>query len=181
MDKYEARFHAKRAAGISARRRDGSFCDPETDRQAGHAEEFAARELRAVVNDSVTTSGDPGFDFEILVDGPSGRRRVRVEAIWNGFATGSKTKPRLFGNLLVNPFEPHRYRESQIFVLVVGTIESGFRLVGWATRRDIEARPQRDFGFGKRYWVPMSELRSMDKLKTVGNGEAVSEMQCSSV
>ena len=165
MDKYEERYHIKRSAGISEYRKDGSKRNPGTDLQAGHAEEWAAEQFGAKVNDSVTVTGDEGYDFKIEVQLPSGKTAsLRVEAIWNGFQTGSTTKPRMGGNLLVNPDDPYRYRNSDIFVLVAGTIETGFSFLGWATKSDLKIRPAKNFGYGNRFFVPASELRSMDKL-----------------
>lgn len=164
MDVFEARYHAKRKAGISARRRDGSMCDPETDRQAGHAELFAASEFGVNVDDSVGADGDVGCDFQLLLQFPKGHRLAGIEVVWNGFEKGSHL-PRLRGNLLVNPFEPHRYRNSDIFVSVAGTIDAGFRFLGWATLEDVKAREPRDFGYGRRYWVPTDDLRPIDSLR----------------
>lgn len=170
MDKFEERYHVKRAAGISSTRGDGSARTPGTDKQSGHAEEYAAQMLGSVVDDSITVTGDRGYDFPITVELPSGRQgRLRVEAIWNGFETGSTSRPRLFGNLIINPDDEHRYRNTDIFVLVVGTVEHGFELMGWATWADVKSRPTKSFGYGRKYYVPMHELRKMDRLKVAIN------------
>lgn len=159
MNKYESRYYVKRKIGISNCRKDGSFYDPDVDNQAGYAEEFAAKELGSKVNDSVLEGGDNGFDFEIKTI--SGIKRVDV--VWNGFIKGTK-KPRLNGNLIVNPFEPHRYRNTDVFILVIGSIDDGFKIVGWATTDDVKRRPQKNFGYGNRYWVPIEELRDISSL-----------------
>ena len=162
---YQERFHAKRRAGISPIRRDGSVCDPETDRQSGHAEEFAADEFGVPVNKRVMNTGDGGMDFAIKVRCLDGTvREAGVDVIWNGFATGTR-KPRLDGNLLVNPFEPHRYAQSFFFVLVGGTVEHGWRFLGWARRQEVFDRTNRDFGYGERHWVPVSALHDVEIIK----------------
>ncbi len=166
MDEFERRFYAKRSAGLSAVRRDGTFYDPETDRQGGHAEAFAARQLGAEANCEVYGSrGDGGCDFTIRLRPFGGKVvEVGVESIWNGFRSGSRTEPRTGGNLLLNPGEPWRYSRSDIFLLVVGSVERGFGLAGWCTVAEVRKRPPRDFGNGPRYWVPVGDLRPIDDL-----------------
>lgn len=182
MDKYTARYEVKRKAGISPFRKDGSLRDPESERQSCHAEEFAARELNSVFNDEVYEGdkGDDGYDFELKVRFPSGKTGlIRANAVWNGFATGSKVEPRMRGNLLLNPADEkkassgldRRYRNSLIFILVAGTVETGFKFLGWATKDEATKRPIKNFGFGRRFWVPSDELRSIDSLKSILVGD----------
>jgi len=166
-DVFEARYHAKRNAGISAKRKDGSYCSAETDKQAGHAELFAANELGGVANTSVTVTGDGGYDFSVDVITSNGSiTKMGVEVVWNGFAPGKDRAPRVGGTLIINPFEfEQRYGNSSLFILVGGTIEYGFSFLGWATIKDLTKRPTRDFGYGPRYWVPANELRQINTLK----------------
>lgn len=141
------RYYAKREAGLPAQRRDGSSTSPETDRQAAAAERFAAHVLGAEFNNQVyARHGDGGSDFTI-----KGRS---VEVVWLG-ARGD-AMPRLHGHLIINPEEPQRHAD--LYVVVAGSIESGFTLVGWATHMQLTSRPLRDFGYGPRYALPTGSL-----------------------
>jgi hypothetical protein len=142
------RYTIKRAAGIPDRRRDGSRCDPETDRQAEAAEAFAAIRLGCEFRADVTVHGDGGSDFVA----PNGQT---VEVVWLGFVSGTAT-PRTSGNLIVNPDEPQRWAE--LYVVVAGSIARGFRLLGWTTHEELTRRPRVDFGFGPKFAVPTREL-----------------------
>lgn len=150
------RYHSKRAAGISGTRFDGTKYDPETDYQAAAAEEFAADSLGCKFNAEVNLSGDGGFDFEFT---------LQVEVYWLG-KVGNE--PRRSGHLIINPLEPHRHAD--IYVVVRGSVEDGFSVVGWTTHR-VLTRLKKDFGYGERYCVHTDNLWPIDKLKGLKRGQ----------
>jgi hypothetical protein len=150
------RYHAKRAAGLSPIRTDGSRTDPETDRQATAAEEFAAVRLGGHFNAEVYENhGDGGHDFTVA--------GYTVEVIWLGFIRDTR-RPRYSGHLIVNPHEPHRHAD--LYVSVCGSIERGFSLLGCARHSDLQGG--HDFGYGPRLSLPTGRLRPFPKLDTVG-------------
>lgn len=141
-----ARYHEKRAAGLSPIRSDGSITSAENDRQSAAAEEFAARELDAEFNGDVyARHGDGGHDFTVI--GPSGTSYT-VEVVWLGF--------RSSGHLIVNPHESHRWAD--LYVVVSGSVQDGFRMVGWMRHGDLVARPKKDFGYGPRFAAHIDDL-----------------------
>lgn len=148
------RFHSKRAAGLSATRFDGTRYDPEIDRQAAAAEQYAAESLGCKFNAAILDGGDGGFDFKF---------ELETEVYWLG-----KTPqgfPREVGHLIINPDEPHRHAD--IYVVVVGSIETSFAVIGWTTHRQLVKQPQKDFGYGVRYAMSTTGLYSMDKLRSL--------------
>jgi hypothetical protein len=141
------RYYAKREAGLSPVRSDGSHTSPETDRQAAAAEQFAAERLGATYNGDVyATHGDNGHDF--TVDGRT------VEVIWMGYRSGAH-EPRYRGNVIVNPHEPHRHAD--LYVMVAGSIARGFSLLGCCLHTDLVFGA--DFGFGPRLALHTDKLR----------------------
>lgn len=154
MSEYTERYYIKRAAGISPTRRDGSECDPETDRQSGAAEQYAAELCGCAFNDTISVSGDGGFDFR-LGDGRE------VDAVWMGFYAGT-ANPRRSGHLLINPDEPHRWAE--VYVVIRGSIESGFEACGWTTHEELVAEPKQNKGYGHKYCMHIRKLKPLHLL-----------------
>lgn len=146
----EARYWSKRAAGIPAMRSDGSECSIENDRHSIGAEYFAATECGVPFNPTIAPRGDGGFDFKLSLD---------VEAIWLG-RVGNE--PRQEGHLLVNPHEPQRFGD--IYIVVGGDMEQGYRFEGWTTHKRLIQNPLGDFRHGERYQMPIGDLYDIDKL-----------------
>ena len=71
-------------------------------------------------------------------------------------------KPRIGGNLIVNPHEPQRWAD--IYVVVQGSIKTGFHIVGWTTHNELIKRPKVDFGYGDRFRMPVEDLYDFDLL-----------------
>lgn len=142
------RFLAKREAGISPLRRDGSLTSEETDRQAAGAERFAAERFGAEYNEEVYAEhGDGGADFYL-----GGRS---IEVVWLGVEPDGR--PRRDGHLIVNPDEPQRHAD--LYVVVAGSIEAGFTLLGWLPHGDLVERPLKNFGYGPKHAAPVICLR----------------------
>lgn len=156
------RYYAKRDAGISPVRRDGSVATPENDRQAAAAEQFAAAQLGCPFNDSVTAHGDGGHDFVFP---------LHVEVCWLG-VNQHTGEPRRDGHLIVNLNEPHRWAD--IYIVVAGTVEMGFHVVGWTTHNRLIEYGTKNFGYGEKLAMPVRELWSLGRLYTLqrsrGNG-----------
>lgn len=153
MDGSE-RYYAKRKAGLSDRRRDGSITNPHTDRQSAAAEKFICELFRQPFNSNVYKNhGDGGLDFRLL--------KYTVEVIHLGMINNF-TQPRLAGNLIVNPHEPWRWAD--IYISVRGSIETKFETLGWVPHKELTERPMRNFGYGDRFWWPIDELNSIDPL-----------------
>lgn len=146
----EDRYYIKRRAGWKPRRQDGSVYDPEIDRQAEAAERFAASLWGTNINDKVFLGGDEGWDFE--VDG------IKYDTIWMGF--DSRKRIRREGNLIVNLGHP-KLENSDVLVVVTGSIESGFTLAGTITTKEfINKCKIRDFGFGHKLALPIQDIES---------------------
>ena len=149
----KARFYSKRNAGISDVRSDGSKCTVENDIQSVAAEYFASQHYGCKFDSSISKDGDGGSDFSLKID---------VEVIWLGL--DKKTgMPRESGNLIVNPHEPQRWAD--IYVVVKGSIDSGFSIVGWTTHKKLVSLPKKDFGFGERYAMRVEKLNKSDLTK----------------
>lgn len=70
-------------------------------------------------------------------------------------------------NLILSPGQERHPAES--YVVGKGSIEHGFRIVGWATHEDVLNRPRREFnknGFGPRPCMQVRDLRSFDELSS---------------
>jgi hypothetical protein len=145
-----ARYASKRKAGIPEFRKDGSKTSASNDIEAAAAEYFAALHYDRPFNDEVTTTGDGGADFFL--------NEKSVEVIWLG-QTQYK-KPRKNGHLIVNPHEPHRWAD--LYVIVRGSIETGFDIAGWTTHEELLAKPRKDFGYGERFAMNITDLRQTD-------------------
>ena len=151
----KARYLSKRTAGISNTRSDGSECSIDNDIDATGAEFFAAQEYGRPFDSSIGKKGDGGSDFTIP---------LTVEVIWLG-RDKHTGKPRTGGHLIVNPHEPQRWAD--IYVVVAGGIDEGFNEVGWYPHRQLVSKPQKDFGFGSRYAVNVTELKPPGLLKNL--------------
>ena len=151
----KARYLSKRNAGIGATRSDGSECSVENDIDATGAEFYASQQLKQPFDAGVGAQGDGGADFSLQLD---------VEVIWLG--KDKKTgEPRTTGNLIVNPHEPQRWAD--IYVVVAGSVETGFKEVGWATHKQLLRQPMVDFGFGTRYAIHVDKLNKPETLKNL--------------
>ena len=152
MSDFGLRYDAKRAAGISEFRSDGSKTSRETDVQSGAAEKFAAELFKVKCNEEVYSNhGDGGKDFML--------GEVSVDVVHLGMLDDG---PRMTGNLIVNPHEPQRHAD--IYVVVRGSIETIFEIVGWFPHVDLIARPKVNFGYGSRYACPLKDLCSINIL-----------------
>lgn len=145
------RWQAKRERGIASARTDGSLTDPETDRQAFAAERAAAELLGCRFNDTIYADGDGGHDFVF---------GLTVEVVWLGCYAGSLT-PRSAGHLIISPAEPHRWAD--IYVVMAGSEEAGFRCLGWTTHKQL-SRERKDFGYGERFAMHTKELWPVERL-----------------
>lgn len=140
------RYQAKRDAGISPIRKDGSLTSAENDEQAAAAEKFAAQYFGCTFNDQVYQTGDGGYDFLF---------ELKIEVIWLGVnaVTGEERRE---GNLIVNPNEPQRW--SDIYVVVAGSTKAGFEVLGWTTHYRLIEEPPKDFGYGKKLAMNVNKL-----------------------
>jgi hypothetical protein len=144
----KARFASKRVAGIDKTRSDGSICSEDTDVQATAAEYFAAQYCGVPFNAGVSTKGDGGADFVVPLS---------VEVVHLGMVDG---KARRSGHLIINPHEPQRWAD--IYLVVVGSLEEGFEVIGWIPHEILVQKPMKDFGYGMRYAVNIDALSKKD-------------------
>ena len=143
------RYYAKRAAGIPATGQGSMSPSPERDRQAAAAEKFAADYLGCPFNAEVySTHGDPGYDFIYPIE-------VEVYHIQN--PTGEY--------LIVFMDKPKAWAD--VYVVVIGTIETGFNIAGWTTHRELIKRPPKDFGHGKRYAMHIKDLFPIERMTSI--------------
>jgi len=140
------RYKHKRNLGVSETRFDGTKYNPETDRQAYAAEEFAAGIFGQKANDKLLRGGDGGTDFKLC------GRRVEVYHL----GIGKDGRPRTSGHLIMNPKEPQRF--AGLYLVVRGSIEEGFEIAGWASHAALTREPVQDFGYGDRYALPVGKL-----------------------
>lgn len=150
----EARYLSKRAAGISGHRYDGSECSIENDINATGAEYFCAQYFGQAFDSTVGKSGDRGYDFALSLE---------VEVVWLGVQPNGK--PRDKGHLIINPEEPQRWAD--IYIVVKGSIDEGFEIVGWITHTALIKLPKKDFGFGEKFACNITELKSPALLKAL--------------
>jgi hypothetical protein len=146
------RYGSKRAVGISSTRSDGSVCTAENDIESSAAEFVVGKHLECPFNDEIYTHGDGGVDLVL---------ELKVDAVWLG--VNKAGKPRQTGHLIVNPHEPQRW--SDIYVVVKGSIEEGFEIVGWTTHSKLTSLPQKDFGYGERFAMHIDKLFKSDLRK----------------
>lgn len=150
----KARYLSKRAAGISGHRYDGSECSIDNDINATAAEYFAAQQYDQPFDATVGKRGDGGSDFSLTLS---------VEVIWLGVQKNGQ--PRDKGNLIVNPDEPQRWAD--IYVVVKGSVETGFEEVGWIPHKALIQMPKKDFGFGEKYACDIKNLKDPKLLKAL--------------
>lgn len=147
----DRRYHAKREAGISPVRKDGSLTSPVTDEQAAAAEQWACEIFGQPYNSDIYPDhGDEGHD--LVVEG------FKAEVVWLGYHKGTNQPRTGDGHLIVNPYEPHRHAD--LYLVVSGSTETGFALEGWAFHTDIEEAPTKDFGYGQKKAIHVKNLRS---------------------
>ena len=148
----QCRYLSKRVAGKSPIRSDGSLCTDENDIQSTAAEYFVSQQFGCPFNASISSVGDGGCDFKL---------EISVEVIWLGVnRDGSPRTPEDGCHLIVNPHEPHRWAD--VYVAVSGTVEGGFKIVGWTTHKALEKQPKKDFGYGERFAMKASSLYTSD-------------------
>jgi hypothetical protein len=148
----KARYLSKRNVGISNTRSDGSKCSIENDIQATGAEFFAAQAYNRPFDASIGQRGDGGSDFSL---------HLTIEVIWLG--VDKESRPRTDGHLIVNPHEPQRWAD--IYIVIAGSIEQGFRELGWIPHKVLVRYPKQNFGFGRRFACHISKLKSPKALK----------------
>lgn len=150
----EARYRSKRAAGISGHRYDGSECSIENDINATGAEYHAAQYFGQPFDATVGRSGDGGFDFALPLE---------VEVVWLGVQPNGT--PRDQGHLIINPEEPQRWAD--VYVVVKGSVDEGFEIVGWITHTALIKLPKKDFGFGEKFACNITDLKPPALLKAL--------------
>ena len=90
--------------------------------------------------------------------------------IWLGL-NANTGEPRLAGHLIMNPDQPHRWAD--IYVVVAGTIETGFTMMGWTTHAVLIEQPMKDFGFGLKLAIDTSQLYGTQHLITLRRAEPI--------
>lgn len=153
----QARYLSKRAAGISGYRYDGSECSIDNDVNATGAEYFCAQQYGRPFDATVGRNGDGGSDFALS---------LQVEVIWLGVQKDGTPRDR--GHLIVNPDEPQRWAD--IYIVVKGSVETGFEEVGWISHSALVTFPKQDFGFGEKFACDISQLKSPRLLKALKRG-----------
>lgn len=150
----EARYLSKRAVGISSYRSDGSECSIDNDINATAAEYFAAQEYNQPFDATVGKNGDGGSDFTLPLS---------VEVVWLGLQKDGQ--PRDKGHLIVNPDEPQRWAD--IYMVIMGSVETGFKDIGWITHTALIKLPKKDFGFGEKYCCDIGQLKKPELLRAL--------------
>ena len=166
-DKENARdrFRAKIESGFKradkdgrVRRYDGSYTDEDTFMEGALAEKFGAEFLGCDFNDEVYAhGGDGGIDFMLSTT----KGEKEVEVIWLGFIKGTK-KVRETGHLIVNPDQPTRWAD--IYVIISGCIDGGYKFVGWTSHKLLVSNPRKDFGFGEKFAMHTDNLLTYERL-----------------
>ena len=149
----EARFLSKRLVGISTTRRDGSNSSTENDIQALGAEYFATTYYGYQFNSLIGPKGDGGADFVLSLD---------VDVVWFGMQDG---KPRENGNLIINIDEPKRWAD--IYVLVKGSIETKYEIMGWTTHKRLIKEPIQEFNGVPKYAMHISKLSKPEVFRSL--------------
>ncbi len=150
----EARYLSKRAAGISEYRSDGSECSIDNDINATAAEYFAAQSYDQPFDASVGRKGDGGSDFTLPLS---------VEVVWLGVQKNGQ--PRDQGHLIVNPDEPQRWAD--IYIVIRGSVETGFEDIGWISHTALIKLPKKDFGFGEKFCCDIGQLKRPELLRAL--------------
>tara|TARA_Y100001973_G_C5198716_1_gene336110 strand:+ start:2108 stop:2644 length:537 start_codon:yes stop_codon:yes gene_type:complete len=165
IDNAIDRFRAKVKSGYykpdskgRVKRSDGSYTTERNYLESTLAEKFAADLLGCNFNNEVYESGgDGGLDFVIATT----KGDKEVEVIWMGFRKGTE-EIREEGHLIVNPYQPTRW--SDIYVMISGSINSGFKFLGWTTHAKLRQKPKKDFGYGEKYAMHSNDLFNYDQL-----------------
>ena len=66
-------------------------------------------------------------------------------------------------HLIINPHEPQRWAD--IYVVVAGSIDEGFEILGWLPHQVLIEKELKDFGFGPRYAAYVDALIKCDLKK----------------
>lgn len=152
----DQRFHVKRAAGMSAVRADGTLFDPQTDAVADDVETWVAAQLGGLRSDTVSISGDSGYDCAVRL----GCVTLRVDAVHAGFRSDGTPRGREC-HLIVNCDSPKLYR-SDVLVLVTGP---PFAFLGGVpTTRFLAQAVLQNFGYGAKFALPASSLVNVASL-----------------
>lgn len=159
----EERYYHMRSRRRSDFRPDGSLYNPEVDRQAAAAEEYVCGVFGVPYVNGIYDYGDGGYDFLLRLFNPD--TQVKVDVVLTGT-----------DYLIVNPYGV-KIRVPNVFILVHGSIELGFRIVGWLSRDDLLACPKRDFGYGEKYACHISKLQPISKLLDHAKKEAPNLIQ----
>lgn len=150
----KARYLSKRSVGISSQRYDGSECSIENDINATAAEYFAAQQYGQPFNANIGGKGDGGSDFTLPLS---------IEVVWLGLQKNGQ--PRDKGNLIINPDEPQRWAD--VYIVVKGSLDTGFEEVGWLPHNILITLPKKDFGFGEKFACDISQLKNPELLKAL--------------
>ena len=119
---------------------------------------MGSKTIKQKFNDAIYfLHGDGGFDFKINISGFS----KTCEVVWAGFVKGTN-KPRMFGNLIVNPYEPNRW--TNIYIVVGGSIETKFWFFGWTTHDVLVKHSLYNFGYGPKFHQRFETLNPISKL-----------------
>jgi hypothetical protein len=144
------RFEAKRAAGWTTYRRDGSCYSGALDEIAGKAEQWAATCCGEQPDRNVYLHGDGGCDF--VSNG------VRIDVVH----IGNNRNP-LYAHLIVNIGNP-KLSGADVY-LVVANRGNCWYAVGAISREAFIARTVRkDFGFGEKLALPCCDLEAAKTL-----------------
>lgn len=150
------RFEAKRAAGWTDRRRDGSRYDGTVDEIAGKAERWAADCCGCQPDERIYLHGDGGCDF--VSDG------VRVDVIHIG-----NNRDPANAHVIINPGNP-KLRGADVYLVVANDGDFWYTL-GAISREAFMQRAQRkDFGFGEKLAIHCRELQGTRSLVPRFNG-----------
>jgi hypothetical protein len=150
----KARYLSKRAAGISGQRYDGSECSIDNDLNATAAEYFAAQQYNQPFDATVGRQGDGGSDFDLSLS---------IEVVWLGVQKDGSPRDR--GNLIINPDEPQRWAD--IYIVIKGSIDTGFEEIGWMPHKALIQLPKKNFGFGDKFACDISQLKKPELLKAL--------------
>ena len=149
-----ARYLSKREVGISDVRYDGSECAIDNDINATGAEYFCAQQYNQPFDCTVGKYGDGGSDFCI---------QLSVEVVWLGVQKDGT--PRDKGHLIINPEEPNRWAD--IYIVIKGSLDTGFQEIGWITHSGLVKLPKKDFGFGEKFCCNITQLKKPELLKAL--------------
>jgi hypothetical protein len=152
---FADRFDAKRAAGWSPVRQDGSRYSASVDDLAGQAEAWGARACGATVDARIFLHGDPGWDFETT---DKAGQLVRVDVIHIGHNRSPKE-----AHLIVNPGN-RKLKAAAVYLVVANTDDFWFALGAIHRDRFLAEHERKDFGFGVKLALP---VRALDFVRTL--------------